>query len=801
MRLKTVRLHPFGRFLDESWDISLPLAIVAGPNEIGKTTLRQAIFHVLFTTTNLTPAKLRDTMEVWFPLPGGDHAAVTMTFEHDGREWTLAKRWGVGKATQLSAVNVAPLADPQAVATKLADMLGHSEATFKHVLFTGHTELEQTIASLQKNSTEVRDIRDLLRAGGTGAGDVDEHRLRNVLDERIDKWFSRWDEERGRPQRQNGQEKGVNDKWRNGVGEILKKWYAWQDKIAERNELLRIETDIDHNTGELAKLDAQDRLDHELIDVHGDLRGQLSDRLVLEERVPRLEKELKELQEAFTECPKAAAAIHAWENQKPELEERAISLKSERDTASRREGAAAIVRSYEFLVKAQQELNDADTAVQQQSHPDTSTLAEINRLAETIHSAESKLAARTLAWRVEVAEPKTICVTSGFEPAEKIEVGHGGTKGTAAGRVQVEMGGIKLTVDGGDDDVDAILNNLQLNRESLTAILASCGAETVTAARELASAHTKLVDDADSKRRTFEGLLQGKLFEQWKREAEEVIALPQTRDLQSINQEIETTERNVGKRDLEAKAHEANCEKWKSRYGDPESLAELLLIKKSEFRKESDKLASAPTVPPGFNSAQNLITELEAAQKRLNASRQPRENIRNELNRLEVELGDRRSEDLAESAEVSERDFKRALTTGQCLKRIRETLNRVTAGGDDVLKDFAERVGQIFSQVTRDEAKLAFNGSLPAHVQRGVVKLEPKRLSQGASGAIALAIRLAMAEAYLKETGGFIMFDDPLVHFDINRSAEAADIIRAFAERHQVIFFTCHDHQVAQLKT
>jgi uncharacterized protein YhaN len=39
------------------------------------------------------------------------------------------------------------------------------------------------------------------------------------------------------------------------------------------------------------------------------------------------------------------------------------------------------------------------------------------------------------------------------------------------------------------------------------------------------------------------------------------------------------------------------------------------------------------------------------------------------------------------------------------------------------------------------------------------------------------------------------------VHFDINRAAEAADIIRAFAERHQVIFFTCHDHHVAQLKT
>ena len=128
-------------------------------------------------------------------------------------------------------------------------------------------------------------------------------------------------------------------------------------------------------------------------------------------------------------------------------------------------------------------------------------------------------------------------------------------------------------------------------------------------------------------------------------------------------------------------------------------------------------------------------------------------------------------------------------------------LNRVTAEGDDLLKEFADRVKEIFSRVTRDAAKLEFDGSLPAHVQRGTVMLEPTRLSQGAGGALALAIRLAMAEAYLKESGGFIMLDDPLVHFDAGRAAEAADIIRAFAERHQVIFFTCHQHHAEQLRT
>lgn len=269
----------------------------------------------------------------------------------------------------------------------------------------------------------------------------------------------------------------------------------------------------------------------------------------------------------------------------------------------------------------------------------------------------------------------------------------------------------------------------------------------------------------------------------------------------TIDEAIKTLSGRMQQASLKASDHESKIKKWKSEYADLDSLGEQLLNKTSKLRKEKEKLTAAPALPLGFSSAQHLIRDLEDAQKRLNSNRQPRENIKNDLTRREVELSDRRSEDLTEKAEVAERIFKRALAKGQALQRIRDTLNRVTAGGDDVLKEFAGRVEDIFSQVTRDAAKLEFNGSLPAHVQRGTVKLEPTRLSQGAGGALALAIRLAMAEAYLKESGGFIMLDDPLVHFDASRAAEAADIIRAFAERHQVIFFTCHQHHAEQLRT
>jgi DNA repair exonuclease SbcCD ATPase subunit len=94
MRLKSITLHPFGRFADQSWDLDKPLVVIHGPNELGKTTLRQAIFHALFTPTEQTETQLKNSVKPWLPLPDGDYAQVTLTFEHEGKPWTLDKRWG-----------------------------------------------------------------------------------------------------------------------------------------------------------------------------------------------------------------------------------------------------------------------------------------------------------------------------------------------------------------------------------------------------------------------------------------------------------------------------------------------------------------------------------------------------------------------------------------------------------------------------------------------------------------------------------------------------------------------------------
>ena len=801
MRLTRVRLHPFGRFHDESRDLGDPVVVIDGANEAGKSTLRQAVFHAFFTPTNLTPARLRDTMARWFPEPGGDHAAVTLTFEHDGETWTLFKRWGAANAATLSGSG-GPIADPKVVQERLEGMLRHGEATFRHVLFTGQAELERTLEAIAANAADLKDVADLLKAGADAAGDVDEHTLRRVLGDRINGLFGRWDEERGRPERQNGQEKGIDNKWVRGCGEILKAWYAWQEIAAEHGQIVGLEKEVDRINALLAEIEAEAGRDEAMLKTGVPLRTALSERETLEERVQRLTSSVGAMTAAFSGWQPADVAITNWQEQKPKLEEQHGRLKAELSDALERRDAVSLIAAHERLMKARVTWQEADGIARSCSHPDAATLAEIDRLDAAVTAADNKLAARSLAWRIEASERGVATVERGADPAETIDLTGGRAEGTAAARVRVRVAGVTLTVDSGGDDVTALFEARASDSKSLEAVLTACGAVSVAAARGSAEAHKTYSHEAHAKKAAYESQLAGKTFEQWQEAVARANRLPQTRAVEAINEEISGNRTSVGNGDTACEGHMAKLAKWRAEYGVFETLAERLFTEKRELEAVQAKLDAMPTVPSGFASVKDFLAALDKAQDRLNESRKRQSELVGESGQLEGAIGDRRSEDLAERVEMAERAFRRIRGQGRDYRHIQAVLDRVAAGdGDDPLAGFSARVGEIFSRVTGAAANLGFNGSLPASVTRGAVSLSPDRLSQGGNGALALAVRLAMAEAYIADGDGFIMLDDPFVHFDAGRMGEAAAILRECSGRFQVLFFTCHEHHAAEVRS
>ena len=800
MRLKSIRLHPFGAFEDMSWDFSSPLVVINGPNETGKSTLRQAIFHSLFTPTDLTPAKLRDVISPWFPLPDGDYASVTVSIEHDGKHYHLQKRWGSQAASSLTTPDGSDIGETKTIAAILEKICGHNEATYRHIFFIGHDELESTIAKLDTHALDLQDVRNLAKTGKQTAGDIDQRKLEQVLEDRITSYFSRWDDKRQRPMRQNGQEKIIGNEWKQGVGKILAAWYTWQRIVEEQAKILSLEKEIDAITSQILKIEEQRKVDQDFLNQFGFMRDQLAERNILEERKTRLTVEAGMLKKTFAAWPTAKASVDAWETQRRPLVDQMKSLQDELVTARAHEQAEGFMVNYTAILSAKQNLADAQNAVEKVSHLNPESLTLIESLDSEIFHLSNKLAAHSLTYSIESQSNKTALVADANEPPKSIEFDDNPLIGTASGRVRIETADVIITVESGEGDIQTVLDNLGTKRDSLHKLLASCKVASVADAKEQAAQHTNLTHLLETKKETYQALLQGKTQSAWDHEFKTLESLPKTRERKSIEHELETLRHSVAKSEKEIEIHKQNLLIWEDAHTDLETLGEKLLLAQQNLRSTESKLTSLPEVPSTFSSVDEFLHSLDSAQERMNASSEPRSRLGSQKGIIEGQLGDRRSEDLSEEAELARFQFERILEEGNCYKRIEQTLMRVAPEESDALNQLSQRMTEIFCGISCNDAHLDFHDTLPSYITRENVTLSPDRLSQGARGALALAIRIALAEVYLQSSDAFVMLDDPFVHMDTNRLTQAIAILKSFSNKHPVIFFTCHENQAELLR-
>jgi len=186
--------------------------------------------------------------------------------------------------------------------------------------------------------------------------------------------------------------------------------------------------------------------------------------------------------------------------------------------------------------------------------------------------------------------------------------------------------------------------------------------------------------------------------------------------------------------------------------------------------------------------------ELHAERDRLN---QKRGENQQEMKSL---LADRRLEQIQlELASVDERiarakrDWRRLAVTGLVLERIRkvyeserqpETLNEASR----FLAAFTEdRYRRIWTPLGKNALRVDDDQGRPLRVEL---------LSQGTREAVFLSLRLALVAAYARRGADLpLVLDDVLVNLDSRRAAAAVRVLREFADGgHQVLLFTCHEH-------
>lgn len=799
MKLLSIRLHPFGGTANRTCTLHDGLNILEGPNEFGKSTLSNALWHALFTPSNQTPAKLKQTMGRWYPRPGGDHARVTVQFQADGQLWTLQKTWGAGASSSLQADGSAGISDANKVHDQLHAFLRRNEATWRHVLFTSQAQLAATMEQLRANAEKVDEVQSLLAGPAAIPGDIAADKLAAALESRINQHFGRWDISSNGPEKG----RGIENPWANGVGPLLNAYYSMARIRRTLDDVIQHEQAVDDINAQIHRISGEMASDEEFIRTGRTLRDGLGKRSGLEERCQRLTGELRLLKEIMTAWPGAATVMQGKEAELTSLARDFESVEAELQNARKRGQAEQLRVAHERLSKAKEEWQRAVAHLAESKAVAPELLKELKQLEPEIERLRIQIAAQKLTAKIESATSGTVTVQRGTGEAETISLSPVTLwESQADGIFCLEFQDLKLRVESGTGDVNALFTDLEVARNRQAEILKTLGHESLAAAQLADADHQKRVNEERTQNGLYRSTLQGRSEEEWAADLAALTNLPETRSVEVLDGERTRLLGRKAALDIEIRQEQEKIEKWTRDYLNLESLTDRIIAQTAEANQAKQDLAGLPELPEGFASIPDYLNLLARKEARREEQDERLSALRIEQARLTGAAPASTAEELNAELEIKQREFERQQADGQALLRIEAKLQSVIAdrGINDPMQGLTIAVSNHFRDLTGGRYQdVTLDGSSPTQVG-GDRTLDAALLSQGTLGSLALATRLALSELYLKDMDGFFLLDDPFTDMDTTRRAAAIQAIGTFAENHQVLFFTCHPEHAGELQ-
>ena len=799
MKLLTIRLHPFGGIADRTYTIADGLNVLEGPNEFGKSTLTQALWHALFTPTNLTPAKLKSTMGRWYPKPDGDHSRVTLVLEAEVRSWTLKKTWGAGSDSSFQPASGPAIADPAKVQKEVSKLLRLNEATWRYVLFTGQAQLAATMEQLRASSGEIDDVQSLLAGPAAIPGDIPPDKLTAALNVRITQHFGRWDINTNGPERG----RGIDNRWANGVGPLLEAFYAMKTVRCKLDDVILHEESVDNNNAQILDLVATMSADENFVLTGRTLRVGLSSRAGLEERCQRLAGELTILREIMIAWPGAAQVILGKQAELDRITQDLESLEAELKNARKRGQANLLRSSHDRLTTAKNDWQLAANHLAESKAVAPELLNALKDVEKEIDELRIQIAAQKLTAKLESATTLSVKVQRGTSDPETITLSSSEAwENHAEGIFRLEHQDLKLSVESGTGDVKALFTHLEAARSRQTEILNTLGHENLAAVQAADTKHRQIITEETTKKGLYHAALQGRSEEDWAADMAALANLPETRSVDDLDTEKTARLSRKAALDIEIRQEREKIARWTTEQVNLDTLTNKIIDKTTESNQAKQELVDLPSLPDGFASIPEYLGLLSRKETAREQHNQRLKSLKIEQGRLTGAAPANTVEELRADLEFKQREFDRQQAAGQALLRIQSKFKTVIAerGVDDPMQGLTTAVSNHFSKLTGGRyQEVTLERTAPTRVG-GALTLETTLLSQGTLGSLALATRLALSELYLKDMRGFFLLDDPFTDMDTTRRAAAVQAIGTFAEKHQVICFTCHKDHARQLE-
>jgi exonuclease SbcC len=798
MILGQIRLHPFGGASDRSVTFTPGLNVVLGPNEAGKSTLVAALRAALFRTTQLTAVRFRNEMQSYLPVTGGDTLRVTLRFAVDGQTYMLEKAWGASRSSRLSLPGGGELTGPEMVENRLAGFLQFGEGTYNYVLITYQSHLAGTVEELRENplqSTEV--LTSLLQRSIFQSDGVSVERLRMLVKQREEEYFSRWDRQRRGPE--GGRD--IDRPWGREVGAILKSWYDMRRTERAHAEAVAYEKAMDDFAAGISVLQRDVDSATAYVNAHAPFVADARKRADLGRRLETINAEIPGLKEVQQQWPRNEEQMKRLHDEVEHLREEYRSLQTEQrqteeflSQQSRRETFARARIEHDRVADEERRLatlrtiNDRDMKLLKD--------AEVH-----LKGLQIKIESQKLALRLEARAPFAGRMrTSAGDRDLNVQPGESVNE-TTRGTFELLHADWSLTVRSATDDALALQEAFETQTaryRELCRRLAVESSEEATAVRRSYDEQKTRVENA---RAALKALIGKESYESMAQSMEALAATVPGRSVGVISSLMKEVTSQGENKSRDEKELQRQCTAWEQQYTDQDHLLDLLVRRKQEALDLERQLRALAPLPDGIQDAAAYVVDFDRRKDELAAKKE-------QLSKMLLERAVFEKNEPKESLEETRdrlRDlragFEAARAAGESYARIREELERLVGAVDaQTYKPLQDRFERLVDQLTLHRYNgLQMEGPLPVKVKGAGPAFGLNMLSHGTLDVLSLAVRVGMAEYYLDGREGFFLMDDPLVNMDPERQRAAVDCLREFAGRKQTIILTCHPSHAEML--
>ena len=758
--------------------------VVYGRNEAGKSTLVNLISRTLFQNARIDGRSDKSFRDSFFPAQrkgstaAGDSIDGSVTISHGEDTYKLTKEWGADPRCKLTTPD-GNITGQDSVNDRLRELMQYGEGVYNELLLSSQHNTDaalETLMNAKDKSATRQEIVDAVSAAFAESGGASLDAIENAIKGKIAEIEgAHWDAERNAPKKK-------ADRWKSGVGTILKAYYDIEDAQKTVSSLNELEQNV---TDAMQKYEVACAAVEEAEAAYNRFNafaGALAARRDRAKIIKRLEDDVEKYAAILKEWPKLAKQLDA-----------ARVLKAEK-------AASELKSKYEKVKTIASELDALKSRAASAKSPSEDELAAVKTAQRTITRLENKLCGMNLNAAITMLNGHSVELRS-LRTGEALIVEDGSAAITEAVAITVP-GVMELRLTPADVDVEDVERQLAEKREKIAAVFEKYGVDSLEAMETMAADADTLARDAEDKERQLSLALDGEELSALEEKAKE---LPETlRAPEDISGDIFAL---CGSSDVDRfiTAKETTLGQYANEYGSVDAMRVKSVAAESELERARAESAAAEDVPEEYMNISDPADYLERLQQTQRDARSHQSKALSEKSAAEARLEDFRdemTEDPNEAVYNAEHRFaeqKELLTHWKHIDSV--FAEHRAALSSSPMSDIAERFAQNLELISggRDAAELPNGNKLDFNVYSADRLVDYGKLSEGTKDTVSLAFRLAVLDHLFPDGGGVIVLDDPCTDMDEERAARSCELIQKYAGRHQVIFLTCREEYADSL--